>query len=212
MHLIMFDIDGTLVESNDFDSECYQAAIQDVLGALIHTDWDKYDHPTDSGILNQVIDELHLQEDRDSIATSVKERFLHRISTHLTKHKASPIPGAPEFLARLTARGDVKVAMATGGWLESAKLKLNAAAIDFTGIPIASSSDHFSKIEIMKIAELRAGSNRYGSRTYFGDGSWDLKASEALGYNFVLVGDRIEYDPSIPDFTSAGDTLAHFGV
>ena len=31
MNLVMFDIDGTLVESNDFDSKCYQAAIQDVL-------------------------------------------------------------------------------------------------------------------------------------------------------------------------------------
>jgi phosphoglycolate phosphatase-like HAD superfamily hydrolase len=208
----MFDIDGTLVESNDFDSECYQAAIQDVLDTLIDTNWDKYKHVTDSGILNQIIDELHLQNDRDLIITSVKERFLHRVSTYLTKHEVSPIRGAPGLLNRLRDREDVKVAMATGGWLESAKLKLGAVGIDVRGIPIASSSDHFSRIEIMKIAELRAGIGQYESRTYFGYSPWDLRASKALGYNFVLVGNRIDYDRSIPDFIAADDVLASIGL
>ena len=94
----MFDIDGTLVESNVFDSECFQAAIQDVLDTLFDTNWDKYNHVTDSGILSQIIDDLHLQNDRDLIITSVKEQFLHRVSTYLTKHEASPIRGAPGFL------------------------------------------------------------------------------------------------------------------
>ena len=35
VHLVMFDIDGTLVDSNDFDSECYYEAIQDVLNIQI---------------------------------------------------------------------------------------------------------------------------------------------------------------------------------
>ena len=212
MHLVMFDIDGTLVESNDFDSECYQAAIQDVLNTLIDTNWDKYLHVTDSGILNQIIDDLHFQSDRDLIIASVKERFLHRVSTCLTKHELFPIRGAPGFIAQLAGRDDVKVAIATGGWLESAKLKLEAAGIDVTGIPTASSSDHFSRIEIMKIAELRTGTSQYESRTYFGDSPWDLRASEILGYNFVLVGNRIEYDRKFPDFTAADDVMACIGL
>ena len=208
----MFDIDETLVESNDFDTTCYQAAIQDVPDTLVDTNWDKYHHVTDSGILNQIIDDLHLQNDQDSIITSVKEKFLHRVSTYLTTHELFPIRGVQGFLNRLTNREDVKVAMATGGWLESVKLKLRAASIDMTGIPIASSSDHFSRIEIMKIAELRTGISQYESRTYIGDSPWDLRASEALGYNFVLVGNRIDYDRSIPDFTAADDVLACIGL
>lgn len=42
MHLVLFDIDGTLVESYDFDTECFQAAIQDVLGVTIRPDWGHY--------------------------------------------------------------------------------------------------------------------------------------------------------------------------
>ena len=111
----MFDIDGTLVEPNDFDFECYQAAIQDVLDNLVDTNWDKYHHVTDPEILSQIIDDLHLHNDRDLIITSVKEQFLHRVSTYLTKHEVSPIRGAPKFFNLLTDREDVKVAIATGG-------------------------------------------------------------------------------------------------
>ncbi len=32
MHHIMFDIDGTLVKSDDFDEDCFIAAVSDVLG------------------------------------------------------------------------------------------------------------------------------------------------------------------------------------
>lgn len=32
VHLVMFDIDGTLVESYDFDSICFVDAVHDVLG------------------------------------------------------------------------------------------------------------------------------------------------------------------------------------
>jgi beta-phosphoglucomutase-like phosphatase (HAD superfamily) len=32
MHLIMFDLDGTLVDSTNIDSECYLQALVDVFG------------------------------------------------------------------------------------------------------------------------------------------------------------------------------------
>jgi phosphoglycolate phosphatase-like HAD superfamily hydrolase len=212
MHLVMFDIDGTLVESNDFDSMCLQEAIQDVLDISVHTDWGKYRHVTDSGIVLQTLDELHFPHARDPVVESVKKCFIHRVSSYLTNHKISAIEGAPEFLSRLIDREDVKVALATGGWLESAKLKLEAAGIDVSGAPIASSSDHFSRTEIMKIAELRSGRSHYESRTYFGDSPWDLRASEALGYNFVLVGSRLEYDKSVFDFSDSNEILALIGL
>lgn len=58
MHLVLFDIDGTLVESCDFDTTCFQAAIKDVLGVSIDPDWSRYRHVTDSGILSEVVEGL----------------------------------------------------------------------------------------------------------------------------------------------------------
>jgi len=208
----MFDIDGTLIDSNEFDNDCYLAAVKEVLGISLDTNWEKFQHLTDWGILRQTLNELCVKEEHESIISSVKERFVHRVSCHLAEHSAIPIPGAPEFLAHLADREDVMVAMATGGWFESAKLKLDAAGIDVKGIPIASASDHYSRIEIMKTAEFRTGSYPFESRTYFGDGAWDLKASKALAYNFILVGSRFEHGQTIPDFTAPGDALAYIGL
>ncbi len=38
MHHVMFDIDGTLVESYEFDTDCFTSAIQEVLGININTE------------------------------------------------------------------------------------------------------------------------------------------------------------------------------
>lgn len=212
MNLVVFDIDGTLIESYDFDTECFQKAIQDVLDVLVDPDWGKYRHVTDAGILNQIMDERPPVDDRESIILAIKERFVERIENHLSQQRIFPIPGADRFLAELAERDDVTLAMATGGWYESAILKLKAAGIDTTNIPIASASDHESRIEIMKLAEARTSGAFYQSKAYFGDGPWDLKASAELGYNFVLVGNRTKHSQAIPDFTDVKKALAFIGL
>jgi beta-phosphoglucomutase-like phosphatase (HAD superfamily) len=35
MHLVVFDIDGTLVDSGEYDSDLYAQAIKDVLGVQV---------------------------------------------------------------------------------------------------------------------------------------------------------------------------------
>lgn len=212
MHLVLFDIDGTLVESYDFDTECFQAAAKDVLGVTIGSDWSRYHHVTDSGILTEVIEELGLQSDSERITEEVKGRFVSRVADYISCHDVFPISGAYEFLSQLVARQDVAVAFATGGWSESARMKLGAAGISFPSIPLASSSDHYSRIEIMRLAERRAGNDYYDSITYFGDGPWDQKASETLGYNFVSVGNRISSPQSIRDYTEANVAFRYIGL
>ncbi len=208
----MFDIDGTLIESFDFDANCFKTAVQDVLDTTIDTNWGNYDHVTDSGILNQILDELNPSGDREFIIASIKKRFIEHVSDYLKKNDVSPIRGASDFLPHLMDRKNVKLAMATGGWFESALLKLKAAGLYKQGIPMASSSDHFSRMEIMKIAESRCGTSQYESKTYFGDAQWDLKASEALGYNFVLVGKRFKYKPSFQDYSAKEAIMNHIGL
>lgn len=212
MHLVLFDIDGTLVESYDFDTTCFQAAIKDVLGVAVGPDWSRYGHVTDSGILTEVVEELGLHSDGKRIAEEVKEQFVSRVADYISCHDVLPIPGAYDFLSQLVSRQNDSVAFATGGWAESARMKLDAAGVSFPGIPLASSSDHYSRIEIMRLAERLAGNGRYDSRTYFGDGPWDQKASETLGYNFVSVGNRINSPQSVRDYTEADVALSYIGL
>jgi len=56
MHLVMFDIDGTLTETMKVDEECFVRSLAEVCSFTdVETDWSTYKHATDSGIFHEII-------------------------------------------------------------------------------------------------------------------------------------------------------------
>lgn len=212
MHHVMFDVDGTLVQSYKFDEECYIQSVADVLGHRIDSNWSRYRHVTDAGILKEHLEKYGVADNHDEIYAQVKSVFIGKIEDHLFQNPASEIAGAKGFISRLKQLDSVSLSIATGGWLETAKLKLESAGIDISGIPMASSNDHYSRAEIMKVAKRKAKVKSIHHLSYFGDAEWDQKACRQLGYNFVLVGDRIKHDKSIVDLTDITYALSLIGI
>lgn len=213
MHLVMFDIDGTLVDTAGFEDHCYGSAVKTVVNGDIPTDWSGYAHATDSGILDEILETRGLAPEREAIHHRVRTLFARKINAYLKKNTAREIPGAANFLRLLKTRGDVVLAIATGGWEETAKMKLDAAGIDYAGIAFASASDAVSRSDIMLLAERRAAKARLlSSRSYFGDAVWDQKTCRKLDYNFILVGDRLENPKKISDYTDQAAALAMIGL
>jgi len=208
----MFDIDGTLVQSYDFDARCFVEAIEEVMNLTIDSDWSQYKYVTDAGIVDEIIDLNSLGGKKDEISEKVKKCFVRKISEHLEQNPAQEVPGASSFLSRLHSMDNVALSIATGGWYESAILKLSSAGICAANIPIASSNDHFSRTEIMKIAESRSNTKGSAKHTYFGDAGWDKKACHLLGCNFVLVGNKIDHHQRINDFLSVNEAMAFIGL
>ena len=138
----------------------------------------------------------------------VKKVFIDKISSHIDLHGVRPVEGAIEFIETLNARDDIAVGLATGGWLETARLKLVAAgfgsatgsglgsSVSLDEMVITSSNDHYRRTEIMQLAvsRLSKGLNTKPMQApmYFGDAPWDSKACLEIGYEFVLVGNRME--------------------
>ena len=55
MHLVMFDIDGTLTETMKVEEECFVRSFKDVFDFNdIDTDWSHYPRTTDSCIFHDV--------------------------------------------------------------------------------------------------------------------------------------------------------------
>lgn len=212
MHHVIFDIDGTLVQSNDFDANCFIDAIQESTGITIDNNWSKYEHVTDSGILNEIIISHDWIKQKEEIYKTVKDTFVNNIHEYLQKNQISEITGVSSFLSQLRENNEVVISIATGGWHESAILKLQYANIDFEGIPIVSSNEHFSRTEIMKLAESKIGNTTKCNISYFGDGSWDKKACKILGYNFIAVGNNIKHNQCIKDFTSIDKAMKYIGL
>lgn len=211
LHHIMFDVDGTLVKSYEFDEKCFVAAVLEVLGHDIDSNWARYEHVTDAGILNEHLEKQGITSGHEEIHNAIKRSFIVKIQEYLSKNPATEVSGASALIKQLKEHQSVCISIATGGWQETAMLKLKSAGIDISGIPIASSNDHYSRTEIMKIARVKANVYSEHPITYFGDAAWDQKASSELGYNFVLVGNRIEHKCSVNDLKDINQILSLIG-
>jgi len=207
----MFDIDGTLVESYDLDTKLFCQSVKEVTGIALDADWGRYRNVTDSGILQEAF-EVHGISDQRNTEDKIKQVFVKKLKLAIASEPIQEVSGAKSFLSLLVSMSNVVVSIATGGWYESAVLKLNSAGIDVSFLPIASSNDHVSRTEIMKCAASKATGGKVYPCTYFGDGSWDKKACAQLGYNFVLVGNRVSHEQQITCFRSSDEALSYIGL
>ncbi|MCP4980586.1 MAG: HAD hydrolase-like protein [Gammaproteobacteria bacterium] len=193
----------------DFDAEIFAGVVEEEIGSSVDRNWSQYNNVTDSGILAEIISLHQLSDDKLNIEENVKRKFVARIGDYLKSNSAKEVNGASAFVKRLKSMDDIEISIATGGWYETTVLKLKSAGLLFPDVFIASSSDHHSRTEIMKISRLRSNGQNDIPCTYFGDATWDKIACAKLGYNFVLVGDQANHDQQIPDFTDYKQAMAY---
>jgi beta-phosphoglucomutase-like phosphatase (HAD superfamily) len=171
MHLVVFDSDGTLTNTNLEDRECYWRAICELLGfSSEQPQWSEFRHVTDVGIASELC-ERHLHRQLTSVdveALSFRLATLLEVALVDKNPRAYQIPGSGEILSILGKSFDFAVALATGGLRVSAELKLRSANLLNPFIPIASSNDAVSREEIIRIAARRAAdkhATQFGGRT-----------------------------------------------
>ena len=191
MRAVIFDIDGTLLHSNELDDNAYVSAIYDVLGSVkIRKSWSRYKNISGSGTLLEILSDNDI-EDTESVLRAVEEAFVARISSHIEKHgPIVEVRGARDFVTKLAGSMDCQIAYATAGWSASARIKLESSQFPVEGIPLASCNDHIDKAAIMNHA-LKQLVAPFETITYYGDGERDKSAAGALGWNFVPVGEKL---------------------
>jgi phosphoglycolate phosphatase-like HAD superfamily hydrolase len=213
----MFDIDGTLVDSMRVDSHLYARAVRETLGGDVYIDetWRPYVHVTDSGILDEILAQHRFEQPLDELRSAVKRRFIELVRGHVDAGATvlREISGATSLLQELRARPDVRLAIATGGWAETALMKLAAIGVSLDGIGFASSSDAHQRTKIMELAAQRAlRGDVPTTRTYLGDGAWDQRASAELGYRFIAIGRALDHEPRFDDYMDRAAVLASLAV
>lgn len=193
MKLIIFDIDGTLIDSNSAEDACFINAVKSVF-KLNHfdTNWENYSSVTDSGIIEEVSlkcrGALPLEKERASIESLHVELLRGQ-----PQDSFLPIPGAELFFNYLKSN-TYHIAIATGSWRMPAQYKLQVAGIDVEGIPMATSSDALTREAIMQAAYDRVciacPRVEFEEVIYFGDGIWDAKACINLGWRLIGIGNN----------------------
>lgn len=210
---LMFDIDGTLVESCEFDGQCYDEAVYKVTGDTLIADRTYYSDVSDEGILRQHFIEKQTSGVEAKLLTKeIKKIFIEKIKHHLQHSPAVATPGALSFFSYLRQHPMVTISMATGGWRDTALLKLSSAGFQTSDLLLASSDNHYARTQIMQHARQLADGDSRMPVTYFGDGKWDKTASHQLGWNFVLVGSATTHQQTILDFNDRKKILDYLPV
>jgi len=211
MKAVVFDIDGTLTQTNRVDSQCFIQAIQEVLGVEeFDTEWSNYQFVTDSGVAQEISQRYC---DRP-MSGSLTKALHHRLATLLKEQPKSAfaeVPGAIAFLEKLQASPDHAIAFATGAHEASARHKLESAGFQIGGIPLASSSDAVVREHIMLEALDRTAQQhraRFTEVIYFGDAAWDVEASANLGWRLIGIGPGIKTGTVFQDYTDPEAILA----
>jgi phosphoglycolate phosphatase-like HAD superfamily hydrolase len=215
VNLVVFDIDGTLVDSGEFDGQLYAQAIRDVVGVEVDRDWSRYKNVTDSGILDEILAGHQLAGDKEEIHSRVRREFIRLMRMYIEYYSEvlREIPGAKGLVDLLLADEDFYVAVATGGWRETAAIKLRGIGLDASNISMATASDSTNRCEIIKIAERRATNGESAvKKTYFGDGVWDKDAAAELNYDFIAVGNAVAHHQSVADLSDHAAIFALLSV
>lgn len=190
--LIIFDVDGTLIGGESYDWSAFEAAFLDVTGAPFPPGFfDRITEVTAASIIRTALPDLSDTTLQKTIA-HVSEGYRERLAVDIIAHpEAFPAtPGAIDLLPQLQDQG-FECAIATGDWFESISLKLNAAGIPWHGLPMATSSDRPIRSEIIALAAHRANRS-LANALYVGDGTWDLRATRALGIPFIGCGENVD--------------------
>jgi phosphoglycolate phosphatase-like HAD superfamily hydrolase len=230
--LILFDIDGTLVDTCGAGRLGLQASFRSVFGL---TDIEgpvsrvRFDGKTDPTIIADIARQAGIP------AGSVEARYaeLQEAYLHALRHElASPnprrrvMPGVRALLDALTARPDVFLGLVTGNVEEGARAKLEAFGLSRYFIDGGFASDHPERNEITRIAHERL-SRRAAFRfpadrvMVVGDTELDIQSARANAFRAVAVSsgwvprERLEAarpDALLADLTDAAAVLAAMGL
>ena len=190
MGLVIFDVDGTLTQTTEADAECFVRSLAEVCGFRgIDTDWSRYKQATDSGVFKEIYKSRAGRSPSSHEIAVFRQHFVGLLAQVSSGAPFAPVTGAPVLLSRLSANSEHRVALATGAWRDSARLKMKNAGLCYDDYPAASSDDALERESIIRLS-MRRAVERYGRfsyAVYVGDDVWDARAGRSVGIPFIGI-------------------------
>ncbi len=128
MHVLLFDIDGTLLHTGGAGSAALLGAFREVF-AVPNPGQVPFAGRTDRWIVGSLF-RLHGIADSEPHWERVRNEYLRRLEIELPRYEGRVLPGVQSLLTRLAAREDVVLGLLTGNTQRSAELKLKHYRLD----------------------------------------------------------------------------------
>ena len=193
MIIVLFDIDGTLLDLKGAGRRAFVRAIEAVFGWKDEIRYVNFAGNTDLNVLGQVL-AAHGRELTDGEA----RRFFAQLPVELERAAAEPggdrvvYPGVRELLERLTATPEAVLALVTGNIEACARIKLRQFDLHDHFVLGAFGNEHADRGRIAALALERAmaalpSGQRVTGRYLIGDTPFDIAAARAVGAVSIAV-------------------------
>lgn len=187
--MVLFDIDGTLLDTGGAGREAFIRGLARVTGARDELAYVSFAGNTDRNVLNQVMAARGLRLGEEEIRRIFGE-IAEELRVLLRENPAREVAGAGSFLARLAGEG-VALGLVTGNIRECAYLKLESVGFDrFFGFG-GFGDEHAERAKIARSALAAAKTAGIevaeGGGCLVGDTPFDVAAGLALGFPVIGV-------------------------
>jgi len=172
---VLFDIDGTLVDSLELCLRAFQVSLQELTGEWLPAPQiTRYFGVSEEGILDRMVPQL-----------PQAETVYFRVFEDLHQDLREVFPGMRDLLARLRDAG-VPMGVVTGKGARGAEIALKVLGLqEFFAVVEAGSREQADKPTSMRLALARLGL-RAEECAYLGDTVYDMQSAAAVG--MVPVG------------------------
>ena len=207
--LLLFDIDGTLINSAGAGVQALRDVLRDQFGITDDLDGIEIAGRTDSGIVHQILRKLKIEPNEKNTARFL-EKYVELLAMELPKRAGRVLPGVKELLGRLSARPHIVLALLTGNVERGAKLKLEHYGLWHFFEFGAFADDHHDRNELGAFARRRARTKHgveFESATIdvIGDTPHDIACGKAIGARTIAVAtgsfSREQLQAHRPDWT-----------
>lgn len=210
-HLLLFDIDGTLVRGGPAKG-AFHEALEAVFGTAGPIEGHVFSGKTDPQIARELLEAAGFStEEIDARLPALWEAYLSRMTERLPSRPMELIPGVMELLEQLGGMGGVALGLLTGNVIEGARLKLESVGL-MSHFPIGGyGSDSEIREDLPAFAMERAAEN-WGlsfhpqSVVVIGDTPRDVACGRFAGTRTVAVATG-RYDVAALEETGADHVL-----
>lgn len=196
MKLVLFDIDGTLLNTGTFGVKSLQNAVKNLTGKIPEYDVKELIGVSDKKNFTYMYYCAAGKTPTAKQLDAVKEEYIRLLPSELAalkkskKYKAAS--GVEKFIKELQKYKDVKLALATGNIEEASKIKLAPAGLDKYFITGGFGWDGIKRPDLLKAAVKRASKvfkHKFTPEEVFviGDTHLDIVAAKANGYHSAVI-------------------------
>jgi phosphoglycolate phosphatase len=189
--LLLFDIDGTLINSGGAGMYALKSALKERFGIKDDLEDIEIAGMTDSGIIVSILDKHKIPANAENVAGFL-DSYVHFLSHELPRRKGKLLPGILELLKKLKARKHVVLALLTGNVSRGARLKLGHYGVWHFFEFGAFADDHSDRNKLGSFAQARA-KEKHGREfsaeeiDVIGDTPRDIACGKALGARTIAV-------------------------